>query len=345
MSELRGLATGIGSLPHKDVESALDLVFKYTPQIPFWPQLPRRDMREGMVAQFGENLPGLIITKKGLFFNPKDTEKELEIFYERVIAGDVDYFKITSDFALGLHKFYQRLEESNLEAIKFIKCQVTGPFTFLASLSDEKGVALLYNSVFMQVVLKALEMKALWQINLFKKFGRKIMLFFDEPYLGCFGSAYTPINREDVVRGLSELTASIKSKDILLGVHCCGNTDWSIFTDVSSIDIISFDAYGFLERLVLYADNLKDFFKRRGILCWGIVPTQEFTDKVTLNSLIKKVKDGIDTLVRKGLDKDLLFNNLLLSPSCGLGTLDTGKSEKIFGLLQDVANKLFDNIT
>lgn len=344
MSGLRGLATGIGSLPHKDVESALDLVFKYTPQIPFWPQLPKRDVREGMVAQFGENLPGLIITKEGLFFNPKDTEKELGIFYERIIAGDVDYFRISEDFGLGLHRFYQRLEKSDLKDIKFIKCQVTGPFTFLASLSDEKGVALLHNSVFMQVVLKALIMKALWQINLFKKFSKKIILFIDEPYLSSFGSAYTPINREDVVRGLSELTASIKSKDILLGVHCCGNTDWSIFTDVTSIDIISFDAYGFLERLVLYADNLKDFFRRGGILCWGIVPTQEFTDKVTLGSLIKKVKDGIDTLVKKGLDKDLLFNNLLLSPSCGLGTLDIGKSEKIFGLLQDLANKLFDNI-
>jgi len=346
MLELRGLATGIGSLPHKDVESALDLVFKYTPQIPFWPQLPKRDMREGMVAQFSENLPALKISKEGLFFNPKDTEKELEVFYERIIADDADYFKVSEDFALGLHRFYRRLENTNLKDIKFIKCQVTGPFTFAASITDDQGATLLHNSVFMQAILKGLAMKALWQVNFFKKFGKKIILFFDEPYLGCFGSAYTPINREDVVRGLSELAASIKSKDILLGVHCCGNTDWSIFTDVTSIDIISFDAYGFLERLVLYADNLKDFFKRGGILCWGIVPTQEFTDKVTLNSLIKKVKDGIGTLLKKGLDKDLLRDNLLLSPSCGMGTLDIDKSKRILNTLSEVSknikNKLFD---
>lgn len=343
MLELRGLVTGIGSLPHKDVEGALDLVFKYTPNIPFWPQLPRRDICEGMIAQFSENLPGLKIAKEGLFFNPKDTERELEIFYERIIVNDVGYFKISKDFALGLHRFYQRLERSNLKDIEFIKCQVTGPFTFAAALSDEKGIALLHNSVFMQAILKALVMKALWQINQFRKFGKKIMLFFDEPYLACFGSAYTPINREDVLKGLSELVGSIKSKDILLGVHCCGNTDWSIFTEVSSIDIISFDAYGFLDRLILYADNLKDFFKRGGILCWGIVPTQEFTDKITQDVLIKKIKDGIDTLVKKGLDKDLLLNNLLLSPSCGLGTLDVEISEKVFSLLKATANKLFDN--
>jgi preprotein translocase subunit SecD len=39
----------------KDADEALDLIFKYVPDIPFWPQLPRRDVREGMVAQFSEN--------------------------------------------------------------------------------------------------------------------------------------------------------------------------------------------------------------------------------------------------------------------------------------------------
>ncbi len=322
--ELKGLATGIGSLPHQDAEQALDLIFKYTPQIPFWPQLPKRDAREGMVEQFSE----------GLVFKPG--EKELEKFYERVIANDIDYFKISEDFAVGLHKFYQRLEKTNLKEIEFIKCQITGPFTFAASIKDEKGVALLHDSVFMQAILKGLAMKALWQINLFKKFGKKIIMFIDEPYLGCFGSAYTPINREDVVKGLAEITAAIKSDNVLAGVHCCGNTDWSIFTEVAGIDIINFDAFGFLERLVLYADNLKAFFQRGGILCWGIVPTQEFSGQ-SADFLLEKINAGISVLVKKGLDKNLLLDNLIISPSCGLGTLDTEKSDKIFKLLSGVS--------
>ena len=193
---IKGLATGIGSLPHKDIEAALDLIFKYLPSIPFWPQLPKRDIREGMVAQFSENLPCLKVSRDGLFFSTlQDKEKELEIFYERIIAGDVDYFKISQDFASGLHKFYQRLENSSSSDIEFIKCQITGPFTFAASVKDELGGALLHNPVFMQVTLKGLMMKALWQIEFFKEFNKKIIMFVDEPYLGCFGSAYTPINR------------------------------------------------------------------------------------------------------------------------------------------------------
>ena len=338
MLKIKGLATGIGSMPHKDADTALDLIFKYLPQIPFWPQLPQRDMREGMVAQFSENLAGVKFTAQGLIFRPDD--KELEAFYERLIAQDVDYFKISPDIALGLDRFYARLQKENLKKAEFIKCQVTGPFTFAASINDADGQALLHNAVYRQAILKGLAMKALWQVNLFKEFGKKIILFFDEPYLGCFGSAYTPLNREDVIRDLGELTAQVKSKDVFIGIHCCGNTDWSIFTDIETIDIISFDAFGFLERLLLYAGNLKGFFKRGGILCWGIVPTREFGPDIKPEVLQEKIKSGVAALVKKGLDKDLLLANSFFSPGCGLGTLDADTAEGVLRLLSQLSRSL-----
>ncbi len=335
--KLNGLATGIGSLPHQDADSALDLIFQYLPNIPFWPQLPRRDGREGMIAQFSENLPCLEFKPEGLNFQPGDKDKKLEVFYEHIIAQDYDYFKISPDFSSGLHRFYQRLEEADLKDISYIKCQVTGPFTFAASLNNENNVPLLHDSIFMQVVLKGLAMKALWQINLFRKFGKKIILFFDEPYLGCFGSAYTSINREDVIRGLTEISDGVKSKDVLLGVHCCGNTDWSIFTDTPNIDIISFDAFDFLDKIMLYTDSLKGFMARGGILCWGIVPTQGLSPQETAQILADKIKQGIASLAKKGLNKGLLVNNLLVSPACGLGTLSREESEKIFRVLSETS--------
>lgn len=344
MRLIKGLATGVGSLPHTDAESALDLVFKYLPNLPFWPQLPKRDFREGMVAQFSENLPCLKVKDASVIFDPKARERELEVFYEKVIFEDLDYFKISPGFASGLHKLYERLNSSDLSKVDFIKIQVTGPFTFLASINDENGVMLLHDRVFKQAVIKALSMKLRWQIDLFRKFDKPIIAFIDEPYLGAFGSAYTPINREDVINALHEFCEGLKAKDVLLGVHCCGNTDWSIFTDTPCIELINFDAFSFQDKFVLYAENLKGFLERGGVICWGVVPTQEFSGKENAQGLTAKLRQGIDNLVKKGVEEKLLLDSLMISPACGLGTFEPQKAEQIFNLLAETSSFIGKNL-
>ncbi|MFH0762946.1 MAG: hypothetical protein V1925_03535 [Candidatus Omnitrophota bacterium] len=340
MKELTGLATGIGSLPYKEAKTAVELVLKYCPHIPFWPQLPRHDVREGMVAQFCENMPCIKLTNQGAVFDPQDKERELEKFYEAVINDNTDYFKITGGYASGLYVFYQALEKLGLSTVKAIKCHITGPFTFAATFKDENNRSLLHDKVFMQAFTKGLAMKGLWQIKLFEKFGKKIIVFLDEPYLACFGSAYTPINREDVLSGLKEVSGALKAQGALVGVHCCGNTDWSVFTDTQTINIINFDAFGFLDKLLLYADNLKEFFSRGGMLCWGIVPTQEFIPGMKAEFLVDKINAGIDALVKKGIDRKVICDSLILSPACGLGAMEEARAEQILKLLSEVSAKI-----
>ena len=91
MFGLQGLTTGIGSLPHREAVPALDLIFKYCPQLPFWPQLPKRDIREGMVAQFSEGLPCIKVTDKGVLFGADNREEELGKLYEKIINKDIEY--------------------------------------------------------------------------------------------------------------------------------------------------------------------------------------------------------------------------------------------------------------
>jgi len=337
MMNFKGLAIGIGSLPLTDAQMAVDLVLRYLSAVPFWPQLPKCNKREGMLAQFSENLPGLKFEAGDLHFIAQDKEKELELFYDRFIAQDLDYFKISPDFARGLHVFYERLNGLDLSSVEFIKCQVTGPFTFCSGITDAQGKIILHDAVLMQAMVKGLGMKALWQLEYFKKFGKKMILFFDEPYLTGVGSAYTPVNRNDVMDIYSELTDALKSQGSLIGIHCCGNTDWSMLTDTAGIDIINFDAFNFQERFVLYADNLKRFLKRGGIICWGIVPTQEFNIDQSPEDLAKKIKLGLGLLVKKGIDRQLLLERLMISPACGLGTLDAQKAEGILSLLNQTS--------
>jgi len=337
MNGLKGLATGVGSLPFQDAQKAVDLIFRYFPCAPFWPQLPKRDMREGMIAQFSENLPGLKFDGQTLRFIAQDKEKELELFYERFIAQDLAYFQISPSFAKGLYAFYQRVKDADLSGVKFIKCQVTGPFTFCSGINDRSGNSILYDKVLMQAMATGLSMKALWQLDLFKRFGKKMIMFFDEPYLSCVGSAYTPVNRNEVIGVFSELADRIKVKGCLVGIHCCGNTDWSMLMDADCIDIINFDAFDFQERFVLYADNLNSFLKKGGIICWGIVPTQGYSASLRPEELSQKIKTGIDILVKKGIDRQLLLERLMISPACGLGTLDEQKVEGILSLLSQTS--------
>src|SRR4051794_20645417 len=52
-----GVATGIGSLPHEDPGAAVELVLRCLPELPAVPQLPARDPREGLCAQWLGALP------------------------------------------------------------------------------------------------------------------------------------------------------------------------------------------------------------------------------------------------------------------------------------------------
>ncbi|MCU0650681.1 MAG: hypothetical protein MUC52_00405 [Candidatus Omnitrophica bacterium] len=334
---VRGIATGIGSLPFKDPEQALELIFNSVGQAPFWPQLPKRNAREGMVAQFSENLPGFRVTDDGLEFDAEQAEEGLEKFYEHILSMDLGYFRISESYAAGLHAFAAALKNRSLSHVEFIKCHVTGPFTFAAGIKNSSGTAVVHDEVLMQAMSKGLLMKALWQIDLFKRFGKPLIIFVDEPFLSGFGSAYTALTRETAVRALDEFCQPLKSQGALVGVHCCGNTDWSIFTEIKAIDIINFDAFGYLDKLCLYSRDLSAFFGRGGLLCWGIVPTQDFRDTITLDQLREKVDSGIDAMVKKGISRAQAEEQLLLSPSCGLGTLDAAASNKIFSLLSGLS--------
>ncbi len=341
MKNIRGMATGIGSLPHIHPDEAIELIFKHIPQIPFWPQLPKRSPREGMLAQFSENMPMLQAEGGSLVFKGQlDKDARLEEFYAAIIDNNLDYFGISDDFAVGLRAFSRALEKRGTSGIEYIKGQVTGPFTFSAGVSDSSGKALLHDEVMMQAISKGLAMKARWQARFLKKFGKEIIVFVDEPYLGCFGSAYTPITRERAVSVLSEFTDSLTADGIHCGVHCCGNTDWSIFTDVPGLSIINFDAHDFLDRVILYADDLKGFFQRGGILCWGIVPTREFNEAGMVSRLKQKIEAAVLAFANKGIDPRMLLNQSLISPSCGMGSLTIPDSRRILEVLSSLSEFL-----
>jgi hypothetical protein len=56
------------------------------------------------------------------------------------------------------------------------------------------------------------------------------------------------------------------------------------------VDIISFDAASYLDKVLLYRGELREFFHRGGSLAWGVVPTTGFTGSETADGLVDQLE-------------------------------------------------------
>jgi len=333
------LPTGIGSLPYKDPATALDLLLKHLNEIPFWPQLPLRSFYEGMGAQFSEGIPGITIDtdKKKCFIdttNPK-LDEIVAGFYEKYLADDLDFFAINEKYSAGFSELFKRINSAKFN-LPYIKGQITGPITFGALILDETGKAIMHHPLLADVLVKCLIMKARWQIKKIKEVGAKPIIFLDEPYLMGYGSAFVPLSRETVISQVSEVINEIHREDALAGIHCCGNTDWAMILD-TPVDILNFDAFGFMDKLLIYSDNVKEFVARGGAIAWGIVPSVSLDKQPGKQELVSRLKSGIEAFAKKGVDANRMLKQSLLTPSCGLGGLSEPQAEAQLGLLKDIS--------
>src|SRR3989304_4024885 len=84
------LPTAVGSLPHTDPVAACELVQRYLPDIPTWPQLPRRGVRESIQVQFSQGFPG-VVTQDGRVFvdRGRGLDADLERPYTRYSSRDL----------------------------------------------------------------------------------------------------------------------------------------------------------------------------------------------------------------------------------------------------------------
>ncbi len=334
-------ATGIGSLPLTDPRESVKVILEMLPEIPFWPQLPGTGFREQMIPQFSEAFPGIVEdpVRERIHVDSERVLIELERFYEKEMAGDVDYFRITPEYAAALPVMVSALRESPPQELSFTKGHVTGPVTFGFTVKDEKGVAIFYDPNLQDATTRLIAMKALYQIRLFREFQVPTIIFMDEPYLAAFGTTGMNIEREDVVRVLNSIVERIHHAGGIAGVHCCGNTDWSLLFE-TNVDIVNFDAFDFMDRMVLYPDPVRAFLERGGNLAWGIIPTSSAVYKESVHTLAARFREGVERLVNLRVEKERLYSQCLITPACGMGSLTAENALRVLSLLRDLSSLL-----
>jgi len=322
----------VGSLPHPEAAAAWELILRHTPDIPAWPQLPRRTFLENMYVQYSERFPGVQLDKDDERIwvdRDADLDPELEQLYLASLEETLDFGTISSDYSAGLAS----LPAGKLSSAQAIKGHVTGPVSWGLVVVDKDRRPALYDETLADAITRHLKLKAMWQEAQLRQVNPNTIIFIDEPYMSSFGSAYVAINREQVIELMEEVLNGIQG---LKGVHCCGNTDWSILMD-TSVDILSLDAYEYAGNLALYPQEVRAFLDRGGIIAWGIVPNSPQVEKETVESLVARLQEGMNLLVDKGIPLKDLLQAALITPACGLGTLTVAQAERGLELMAGVS--------
>ncbi|OAT81818.1 hypothetical protein [Desulfotomaculum copahuensis] len=346
-----GLATGIGSLPYLEPGQALPLIFSHLPQIPHWPQLPRRGGREGFVFQFLNPLlaAGLLSIEDGRAFfddsHPAWPERLTDFYttYLAAEAGDekaLQAFAFPREAAAGFYAFLDYIRSHGTGEAHYFKGHLAGPLTIAFQLKNRAGRLAYYEEQLRELVVKTLAMHALWQAKTLAGAGRPAIIFVDEPAVSVYGqSNYITVTRQMIRDDLNAVFEAVRRAGALTGVHSCAAVDWSLLTGCD-LDIINLDAYNFGASLFPYARELNAFLQQGGVLAWGVVPTAEEAYCEDANSLLKRLSGYWDGLCRRGVDRGLLQRQAIITPACGTGLLPGELAGRIYALNREVAHKV-----
>ncbi len=344
-----GLAMLIGSQPLRDHEAAARLTFAHVPQIPNWVQLPVYP-QEGMVEQFMEGVPGLVVEADRYYVNTQDSafDEEMLAFFEAYLAvGEQTLDWDQSRFALTVRSapgFFTLLDvlASNPADLSAVKGQVTGPITFCTALHDQEGRAIFYHDALRDAAVKLLALKAAWQAQKLTCAKAPVIIFVDEPALAGYGSSeLISISKADISGCLDEVIEAIHAQGALAGVHVCANTDWSLLLE-SKADIVNFDAHGYFDKLMLYSDPLKAFLQSGRCLAWGLVPTLQAQEieAATIDSLWQDWHTKLQQVSALRVDPSRIKAQSFITPACGTGSLTESLSLKVLQLTQGLAERV-----
>ena len=137
------------------------------------------------------------------------------------------------------------------------------------------------------------------QIKEIKKANSNItpIIFMDEPSVSQLGSsAFLTIEDNEVLEMFNVVSSLIKKFGGIVGMHCCGKSNWEIPIN-ASVDMINFDSYLYPQSVAIHHKKIQDFINNGGILAFGIIPTvdDELIQKISEEELIEKFTNDIDS--------------------------------------------------
>ena len=307
-----GVATGIGSLPHRDPVIASEFVLRRLPELPAVPQLPGRDPREGMLAQWLVALPEVEVAADGRIglLGSSDAAPEC-VFDEEHHAGVLAFVEVASQ--------QERVPVR-------VKAQVTGPLTLGTALHAAGMPAA-------RAFRRAAEAARAWSAAVEQLIATRLpdtglVLFLDEPALVSWSCDAALIDREAAIDVLSGALAAV---DSVTGVHVCSGGDVALALEAGPM-VLGLEVH---HDLVRHAVALSRFLDGDGWIGWGAVPTDRPVGE-SADPHWRALAALWCELARRGCDPIPLRTRGVITPACGLGeivmhTCHCSESARYFG--------------
>ena len=325
MSGIEALSTtGIGSLPHVNVDEALELSFRA--DVPYLPQLPRLNNHEFMLAYALDGMPGIKVDDEGMITIDLQEWRRGFLRYSEKLALALEEkqavtFLPSTESCSALRPFLERLTATNAPIAKI---QMTGPLTLQWSLRTIDG-QFPPPPVTAQVSRTVLA-KSLALCHAVQATGAKPVIFLDEPGLYAF-SPQQP-NHLVLLQELKILVASLQKVGAEVGLHCCSDAYWPSVIDLN-LDILAIDAHLSLPSLLRSSEALLRFSSSGGQLALGVIPTHSEAGG-TVSEIFGHFEERIQTLEKYFRTRASTFEKILsrslLTPACGMALLSPNRA-------------------
>jgi hypothetical protein len=313
-----GVATGIGSLPHTDSRAAAEAVVRCLPDLPAVPQLPNRDPREGVLAQWLGALPELEIAPDGT----------ITVLGSSNAAPDCRW---DAGAHAGLLSFLDVAAALDTPPVR-IKAQITGPLTLGVALVDagvEPARAFRRAAAATRAWAVAMEELVSTQLP-----DAGLVVFFDEPALVQWRQGRGLLDREAAIDVLS---GALAAAECTTGVHVCGDGDLALALEAGP-QIVGIEVR---PELVRAAVPIARFLDGDGWIAWGAVPTDRPVGE-SADPHWRRLAEVWCELTRRGCDPVPLRTRGMITPACGLAGYGASQAERVLGIARELAARVHD---
>ena len=333
--------TGIGSLPHHNVDAALEHAFRAS--IPYLPQIPIRKPKEFMVGQALAGFPGLLLNTDGsVALNLDQWAAGAHLFNRKLekafaesaqSASAFEYFEPTADSWAAWKPFLWELQERE---IKHAKIQIAGPLTCQWALRLDQNLSEKQRSEITTQIFRLVLARSIAMVRKLRSIGVETLLFLDEPGLSV--QTFSTARQWMALQELKVAIQTLKKENAQVGIHCCSNTVWSSVLTTEP-NYLSIDAGLSLKGLLAQDEAFKAFRAKGGKLSLGVVPTSKRSDELHDLSADTLAKSLLSTLSEVPEGKSLLLDSIY-TPACGLALHSPVDAEWVWKLTEDIVKKL-----